>query len=381
MRIALNLLYLLPGIVGGTETYAKGLLFALSRIESQHTFLVFTNQESRNWPLPNQHNFVRIECPISATNRTFRYLYEQLLLPKLLARMKTDLVHSLGYVGPTFVHCPSVVTVHDLNYRAFGQSMPRKKRLALGFLIKLSIMRANYVITVSEFSQNEIIEAFSVPRSKLGMIHSATDLSMGAHFPTQDAHTILESHSVRLPYILAFSSMSPNKNIVRLIEAFKRARDEGQLRHRLVLVGALPDDVSLSVKNNVSEVISSLGYVDTRTLQVFWANAQMLLFPSYYEGFGLPLLEAMAAGVPVACSNVASIPEVAGGAALFFDPFSVDQIKNCIIQLASKPELRTDLIEKGYINLERFSWDKTARATINVYEQVAASVRRKSNGS
>ena len=135
MKIGLNLLYLLPGIVGGTETYAAGLLNGLSKVDGENEYLVFVNSESASWPMPGRENFRRILCSVKASNRAGRYFFEQVRLPKVLKEKGVDLVHSLGYVGPLRPPCPAVLTLHDLNYRAIGSTMPWYRHLVLESLV------------------------------------------------------------------------------------------------------------------------------------------------------------------------------------------------------------------------------------------------------
>ncbi len=151
MRIGINLLYLLPGVVGGTETYAAGLLQGLAAIVSDNEFVVFVNREAADWPLPPKSNFTRIVCPITGSSRAQRYYFEQIRLPLLLRRERIDLVHSLGYVGPVIGPCPSVLTIPDSNFVDVAQTIPPHRRIALSFVSRQAARTANEIITISEF--------------------------------------------------------------------------------------------------------------------------------------------------------------------------------------------------------------------------------------
>jgi glycosyltransferase involved in cell wall biosynthesis len=368
MRIGLNLLYLLPDVVGGTETYARGLLYGLAQLDTQDKFIVFVNQESANWPLPDASNFSRVVCPVHATNRAWRYFFEQIRLPRLLKEHSVDVVHSLGYVSPILsLTCPSVVTIHDLNYRAFGEQMRLIRRLVLSVVVRQSAFRSQRVITVSEFSRQEIIQAFDIDPKEVISIHEAPRVWNSSNTKHLSIERILESYRISLPYILAFSSPSPNKNISRLFQAIEQA----DILHQMVLVGRRS---AIEMPESLDSSVVFTGYVPDEILQAIMSNAQMLVVPSTYEGFGLPVLEAMALGVPVACSNVASLPEVAGDAAIYFDPLSVDDMARKITKLATNVGLRKELREKGFQNLQRFSWEKTARGTLDVYRSVVRQV-------
>jgi len=363
MRCGLNLLYLIPGIVGGTEIYAAGLLAGLAQIDSENEYFVFVNRESVAWHLPSAPNFRRVVCPVRATNRAKRYFFEQVYLPGLLKHFHVDIVHSLGYVAPLFPPCPSVVTVHDLNFRAFGSRMQLAKQWALEFFVKQSARRAHHVITVSEFSRGQILSVLGISQEKVSVTLEATS---SANPDLVDWAITLQRYGVNKPYIIAFSSSSPNKNIPRLIQAFVQARQNYSLPHQLVVVGHRHPDY---VPDELNPIVFT-GYLDVSSKQALLAGAEMLVFPSTYEGFGFPVLEAQQVGVPVVCSTAASLPEVVGEAAVFFDPFSVNEMAEAIGQVAQDKGLRESLKQKGLHNVSRFSWEKTARETLQIYYSV-----------
>ena len=368
LRIGLNLLYLLPGEVGGTETYARELLRGLAAVDAEDQFVVFVSREARDWPLPKHPAMVRVVCPVSARRRASRYWFEQVRFPQLLRHHRIDVLHSLGYVAPLRRVCPSVVTVPDLNYRAFGNQMPHTRRVALEFFVKHSVRRADRVVTLSEFSAAEILQAFHVQREHVVVIHAAAEPVREAAATAKDPLV----DGIRTPYIIAFSSRSPNRNIPWLIEAFRKAR-RGGLAHQLILVGHRFEGVDGGAPGYDDSAVRFTGFLADDVLQTVLAQAEMLVFPSVYEGFGLPVLEAMAAGVPVVCSNRGSLPEVAGNAAVFFDPFSTQDLADKLIAVAGDPALRAGLVRRGRENLKRFSWEKAARETLQVYRDVVAA--------
>jgi glycosyltransferase involved in cell wall biosynthesis len=369
VRVGLNLLYLLPGVVGGTETYAAGLLHGLAAVASRSAeFFVYLNRESTSWTLPTAGNFQRVLCPISARSQAARYLYEQTRLPRLARGHRIDVLHSCGYVSPLWASFPTVVTIHDLNYRAFGAQMPLGRRVALQFFVRQSALRSSRVLTVSEFSRQEIIHAFGLPPDRVVVTPNAPRPRFERAGPASAAEHP-DPRDPR-PYILAFSSRSPNKNIPRLIAAFELARQRYDLPHRLVLVGHSPESGGRPIA--ASEAVHVAGYLDERPLQSLLAGASLLAFPSLYEGFGLPVVEAMAAGVPVVCSNRASLPEVAGDAASYFDPTSVEDMAAKLGIAARDETLRRKLIERGYRNVRRFSWEESARTALGVYLEVGS---------
>jgi len=374
MRIGLNLLYLIPGVVGGTETYARGLLAGLAKIDHENDYLVFVNRESASWPLPPAPNFTRVPCPVSARNRLGRYLFEQFGLPAWLKARRVEVVHSLGYVTPLRVPCPSVVTVHDLNYRALGKAMPFSKRLVLAFFARQSVLRSDHVITVSEFSRREIEQAFGWLDGRITVTYEAPRLRELSPLLPDRLEALCARLGVIVPFLIAFSSQHPHKNIPRLLQAFAQARQQYHLPHRLVVVGHPPANVARWPKSE--EGVCFTGYLPDDALQAILSQAALLILPSLYEGFGLPILEAMAIGVPVVCSNRASLPEIAGDAALMFDPLSVEDMAQKIAMAACDQGLREELRRRGLQNAGRFTWEKTARQTLAVYQQVVGEEKQ-----
>lgn len=370
MRIGLNLLYMIPREVGGTETYARGLLDGLRRIGTNHEFVLFLNRESAEWKPAADSGFTTVVCPVNAVSRSKRFVYEHLFLRKEIRTHRIDLLHSLGYTSPLVLPCPTVVSVHDLNFLAFGSLMTFARRTMLRLAVKEAVLRSDRVITISEFSRREILKAYNIPAEKVVVTYLAADTKPKELFTGQDPGSEAGMEWMREPYMIAFSATYPNKNIPRLLEAYGEAKKRRAVPQRLVLIGhPFPME-----EGNQSELVRKrdviwTGYLAQRTMSEVMKKAEFLVFPSYYEGFGLPVLEAMAAGLPVVCSNAASLPEVAGDAALYFDPFSVDDMAEKIIAVATNASLRNELRTKGTENLKRFSWEKVARETVAIYDE------------
>jgi glycosyltransferase involved in cell wall biosynthesis len=371
MRIGLNLLYLIPGIVGGTETYALGLLAGLKQIKPAHEFVLFVNRESASLISDDAPNFTKVVCPVFAENRKKRYFFEQFKLKQYIEQYKIDILHSLVYTSPLFLRCPTVVSIHDLNFKALRHEMSFSRRFVLGLIVGQAVRRSNKVIAMSNFSRQEILREYQVPSEKTVVIHEAVDVD-NIKNSTGDAP---EPSGIKQPYIVAFNSaaVTTNKNIPRLIEAFLDAQKHCQLKQKLVIIGhryPLGKEAQDGETPGENPDIVWTGYLNRQKVFDILRHSDFLVFPSFYEGFGLPALEAMAAGVPVVCSNTASLPEVVGDAGIFFDPFSVKDMAAKIEQAATDPKLRNNLREKGFKNLERFSWKQTAEQTMAVYHEI-----------
>lgn len=370
MRVAINLLYLIPGVVGGTETYAAGLLAAFAAARGDHEFVLFTNREAAERFPDLPENFRQVVCGVDATNRASRYAYEQGVLPTRVAAARPDVLHSLGYVGPLRAPCPHVVSIPDLNFVGHGAAMPGFKRRVLGAFVRMTAARADHIITISEFSRGQIAARFGLDAaSRITVTHLA-----GRPAPEGPADPALLAHyGAKPPYVVAFASQSPHKNIPRLLEAFAMA--SAGIEHTLVLIGHLPTGGLAPPASARSGRVVYTGYVPDAHVMPLLAGADAFVFPSSYEGFGLPLLDAQACGVPVACSSAGSLPEVAGDGALVFDPTSVTAIAAAIRTLATDERARAALRARGRANVVRFSWSATAERTFSVYRGAARGAR------
>ncbi len=369
MRIGLNLLYIIPGQNGGTQTYAESLIGALAAGDMGDDFTVFVSEEGRALALPDQPNFHTVVCPVWAARREARYAYEQIVFPRLLGRYGLDVLHSLGYVCPLRPGCRSVVTIHDLNYLTPWHGMTRAKRLFLGWFVRRSARHADAVLTVSHFSKSEIQRRLQIPESKINVTPEGP--REPSPLPPDSWDDLAARYGIAGPYLLAFGSLSGNKNIACLIRAF--AAISSQVPHTLLLVGHMTPGAEWGAEIaalGLGDRIKTMGYVPDAHVMPLLAHADLFAFPSLYEGFGLPVLEAQRAGVAVACSTAASLPEVAGDGAALFDPLSVEDMARVLRECLSDPARRAALVEKGRVNVARFSWERTARATLEVYRQV-----------
>ena len=372
MTIALNLLYLVPGEVGGTETYARGLLAGLAAEAGGRSFRCYVNSRASDWPLPTDAAFTRVVCPVAGSRRWARYAFEQFRLPGLLQADGADVVHSLGYVAPLAAPCPSVVTIHDMNYRSSAHVMSKSRRLVLSAFVGLSARRAAAIIADSDFSRREICSVLGVSPRRVHVVHLAPRVWQApAPTPTEITATA-ERLGLHRPYALAFSSTSANKNIPRLLRAFEAARSAGA-KHSLAIVGHLPADLLAEIAALTGRPgwLQTMGYLDEASLRAVLRGADFLAFPSLYEGFGLPVLEAMSEGVPVTCARAASLPEVAGEAAVYFDPTSEEEMAHALIRVAGDVALRERLVVEGRANAARFTWERAARETLAIYSSLS----------
>ena len=243
-------------------------------------------------------------------------------------------------------------------------------RRAFRFFVEQTVKRADHIITISNFSRGEIVRNLAVDEKKVSVIHEAgheANMMGSAMTTSRSIHSPLPT-----PYIMAFSSLSAHKNIARLIAAFGTISHK--VPHSLLLVGHLPENQSVraGIEKTGSDRVRFTGYLPDDEVQSLLQHASLFAFPSLYEGFGIPILDAQHAGVPVACSAVASLPEVAGEGARLFDPHSTESIADALSACLLDMDLREKLVKKGCENAARFSWEKVARETLAVYAATAS---------
>jgi glycosyltransferase involved in cell wall biosynthesis len=375
-RFGLNLLYLIPGLVGGTERYALALLREMARRRPEDCFDVFLSREAAGVELPAEPNVRRVVGAFPARQRPLRYAWEQLVLPAAVARRGIDLLHSPGYVMPLLARCPQVVTVCDANYRAIRQLMPGAKRVLVPWFIRQSARRADGVLTLSAFAATEISEDTGVDVDRITVTHLAgrlADVAPGARGDGDPWPALAARQQLRTPYLVAFGGLNPHKNMPRLLEAFSLLA--GALPHELVLIGPVANLDALRqthLSGPLASRVRLTGWVSDAEVCALLRHAELFVFPTLYEGFGMPVVEAQELGVPVACSRVASLPEIAGDGVAFFDPLRPEEIAATVRRCLESPELRAELVRRGFQNAARFSWSDTASRTLAVYREVLA---------
>jgi glycosyltransferase involved in cell wall biosynthesis len=367
MRIGINLLYLIPNQCGGTETYGVCLVNALVELDPANEYVVYLNKESESIPLIDADNLTKIICNVRAIHRPLRYLYEQIILPFLLIKHRIDLVHSLGYVAPLVVPCINVVTIPDMNYVDLRQDFPWFKRLILSIFSSASVRLTDHVITISNFSKSVICRRLGTAPSKITVTHLGPGW-LGKPADPLDWEVLRTHYGLPEKYIIAFGGGALHKNIPRLIKAYLECKDAHE--YVLLIIGRLPANVQLPSipSENAGPRVQWLGYLPVTHIQPLLGHSELFVLPSLYEGFGMPILEAQFSGTLVASSNAASLPEIGGDGAIYFDPMSVSSISEAIkTGLKGDASWIAGIRRAAEANLERFSWKTTAQASLDVY--------------
>lgn len=368
MKIGINLLYLLPGEVGGTETYGICLVEALPELDTSIAYIVYLNRESSKISIPVSSQVKVINCPVNAKNRIARYLYEQFVLPFHLWKDHIDLVHSLGYVGPLFTHCKKIVTIPDTNFYDVPESFSPLRRVVLALVSELAAKLSDHVLTISEFSKQQIHKHINIPLEKISVTHLGPGW-LEKPVPNVDWETLKCRYALPEKYIIAFGGGAQHKNIRRLLAAYEMKMSNHD--HSLVIMGHLPQGLKIPSQPTIDPMsarVHCLGFVPTEDIYPLLSHAALFVLPTLYEGFGLPILEAQYAGVPVAASSAASLPEIGGNGAYYFDPTSVESISDAIQHSLRINASEANLLQDAArLNLSRFSWRITAKSTLDAY--------------
>ena len=354
----------------GIGTYIRNLVRQLARLDTQTEYVLLCQERDCELVAGLGPNFRAVVD--RSPNYSFR---EQLSIPSAVRRERVDVFHAPHYVLPVLTSCPSVVTIHDCIHLMFPQYLPN--RAAYGYArasIWSAARRSSRILTVSESSKRDILRFFDVPPEKITVIYNAIDDRFREEPSEDEMRRVEERYQLEGDFVLYAGNVKPHKNLERLIEAFHLVRQSGLDAVKLVVIG---DEVSKYAelrravhRYNLHKYVRFLGYMPDKTLAVLYRLAAVFVFPSLYEGFGLPPLEAMASGAPVVTSNVSSLPEVAADAAILVDPYDPSSIAQGIRQVLTDPELRQQLRARGLRRASEFSWERSVRRVREIYAEV-----------
>jgi glycosyltransferase involved in cell wall biosynthesis len=349
-RIGINALYLIPGGVGGTEIYLRRLLAALASIDRENEYFVFTNRETTDL-VPVQANFHAKPQAVRARFRPARILWEQIVLPFKAARL--DVLLNPGFTSPVLAPCPFVTVFHDLQHAHHPEYFRWFDLPFWKLLLWASAHRARRLIAVSQATRTDLVRVYGLPADRIDVVLHGVEPEFFALDRTRTE-----------PFVLCVSTLHPHKNLDRLIRAYaRRNRNWG-----LVVAGMrgfFADTLDALIKElGVQDSVRLTGWIPREELLQLYARTQAFVYPSTFEGFGMPVLEAMAAGIPVACSDIPPLREVAGDAALFFNPLNEDAIADALDRITADTGLRAQLAETGPGRARAFTWERAARETL-----------------
>jgi len=376
MHVGLNLVFLVPGYTGGTETYARELIPRLTAAAPGVRFTAFVNREAAVAEGPWSELISSVIVPVRARNRVEWVRGEQLMLPRLAGRARIDILHSLANTAPAWGQFRRIVTIHDLNYRLVPEAHLGVLGLGMRVLVPLAARQSQRIIVDAASTRDDLHRLLKIAPNKVDVVPLGVGTDGRAAAVPEPEIRARFSAGAR-PIVLCAGAKRPHKNLMRLLGALAVIPTER--RPLLVLPGySTPHEDDLrrrAADLGLGNDVRFLGWIDPAELEGLYAAAACFIFPSLYEGFGLPVLEAMARGVPVACSGRGSLAEVAGDAALRFDPESESSIAAAIQRLLTDHAEAGRLRVAGYERAAAFTWEATATATLASYERVFTSSR------
>ncbi len=370
LRVGINARYIQRKVTG-IEKYILQCLSLLSKIDSKNKYVLFF---SNNF-LPKLNlkpNFSRFITKFPTKSAFARIIWEQFWLSREIRKEKINLFHGTSFVLPLFKPCRYLLTIYDLSYLYYPESYTFLNRLYYRLFLKHSVKMANRIIAISTAAKNEIVKEFGVSEKKIDIIYPAFDDDFAVMNKIVAKDFLSKNYHISEPFFLFVGSLIPRKNLVRIILAFNKIKD--QSKHKLVVIGKkgwLYEEIFDTVKKlNLQSKVIFTNYVPEDDLPYFYNAATSLVFASLHEGFGIPILEAMACGCPVITSNKSSMPEVAGDSAILVDPLNIDDISAAMNKIISDEKLRIELIKKGLERVKLFSWEKSAQQLLDVYEKM-----------
>jgi glycosyltransferase involved in cell wall biosynthesis len=370
----------------GVGTYIRNVVRTLARLDHENKYFLIGTlakiQEIGSLP----PNFDTV--PLTSPERSLQGYRE---FRAAVKRLNCDLVHIPNLFSvPRALPCPYVMTVHDLlEHMAWGSGQSGLWRSMYFQLTRQVLRGAARIFAVSNFTKIEIEKIFEIPSDRIDVVYNAIDERfLHGHASQSDRELIAQRYQVTYPFLLYAGRVSPHKNAVRMIEAFSALKSELQRDQaypdlKLIIIGddlsGNPDLRRTVVRSGVQNDVRFLGFIPIEILRTFYDEAKLFVFPSLYEGFGMPPLEAMAHGTPVVTSNVSSLPEVVGSAAVMVNPENVFEIMHALHRVLMDPTLRERMKERGYRQVSKFSWDASVRRILDVYRQVGSKEHQASD--
>lgn len=356
----------------GVTQYILNLLNGISRIDKNNTYSIFLSNLNYCNKIPAVDNF---DIKVNSSNSL---IWKNVWLPKEIRRLNIDVVHFPAYTGSFVNTGKNVVTVHDVMHKVNPGWFSKKELILMDFPMQVAVRKATKIIAVSESTKRDIIKFYRIPEEKIAVTMAAVE----SYFkPINDLallQGIKNKYKIGCDFILHVGVLFKRRNIVRLLEVFSLLKKDGNVEQKLVFVG--PGKSYFKINEHIQKYkldndVIYLGYVEQEDMVLLYNAASFFVYPSLYEGFGLPVLEAMSCGKAVITSNISALPEVVGDAGLLIDPYNTQQLYDAMYRLVKDSSLRGDLGRKAYERSKFFSWEKKVRQTMAVYEDAVRNRR------
>jgi len=357
----------------GIGRYTRGLVGALADLDHTNEYVLFSagrDRTGRAWP----RNFGQRSLPLKDRHLAWIWQRLRMPLPVELVTGRVDILHSPDFVLPPVWKAHTVLTVHDLSFMRYPECFSVSLLAYLRNAVPRSVHRAEVILADSESTRQDLLELLHVPQERLFVLYPGVEERFAPGIADEQIEATLRRYGMRRPYIFGLGTLQPRKNFTRLIRAFDLLRRRYRVPHHLVIGGGkgwLYTEIYDTVKElGLQGVVFFPGFVADEDLPALYSAADLFAFPSLYEGFGIPVLEAMRCGTPVVTSNASSLPEVAGDAALLVPPEDVESLAEAMWRLIDDHALRNDLRHRGFQQVSHFTWKRAAESLVAIYKQI-----------
>lgn len=380
MRIGFNAQLLVNPTRSGIEHYIYYLLESLAIIDKDNEYIIFCKSENDLPPIAlKKDNFILCNSLLPLSIRGFRVLREQLFFPFHLSQKNIDIYHGTHFMLPVILYCPSVVTFHDLLLRrgldldTYETSNPLSK-LFLNFILPYSARKAQKIISVSDSTKSDIVNELKIKPDKVVTVYHGVSKSFRRIDDRNHLEKVRSIFNLPTEYFLFVGALKPRRNLLRVIEAYSLLKKYHGVNHKFVIAGPKDErykEVFVNIeKLGLTDDTIFIGNIDHKVLPAIYNMASFFIYPSLYDGFGFPPVEAMACGVPVITSNVSSLPEIVSDAGILVDPYNIEEMATAMWRVISDKELSEKMAKKGMERAAGFTWERCARDTLRVYNDV-----------
>ncbi len=367
MNIGINCRHLLPDKLEGFGNYTLEITKRLCLQHPEHQFYLFFDR-----PYSEKYIFSKNVHPVTfgpmAKHVILGVIWGSISLPKALKKYKIDLFWSPDGLCHLRSKIPQVITIHDLNFEHNPKDLPWFVRNYYRFYYPRFAKKATHIISVSEYSKNDIIKTYDIAPEKITTVYNGASDEF-APVDLNDKNDVRTKYANGRPFFVFVGSIHPRKNVENLLRAFTLFHEKCKIYHLVIVGSNMWRKKSLNIPMELQSYVTFTGHVQVGELASIMGSAFALVYPPYFEGFGIPLVEAMKSGIPIVSSDRTCLPEIAGPAAIYFDPYDIDKIANQMMRITQDSALRKELLYEGKERVKDFSWDRTAAKTWQVLER------------